>query len=318
MNDDKLRHLMSRIARGLPLVALGAAPFLVPACDTCPPSMTNEIVISSVPSADAGSADAGSDAGSPDASARPACWTLCETTPERPAGTLRSCGAFGDDILCTYDLVIDCGGAGRGPMRSVEVATAELPVDPIGRWFFELAIAELASVPAFEELAETLVEHGAPAALVRRARASADDEVRHARLAFMLAQRHERSGPVRVEVGAAATPSLREFALHNAKEGCVREAYGSIEAAWQAQHAEDETSRAVFAEIARDEAAHATLSLDLDAWARARLDAEELAALDDARDAARQQISETLASRVNPPGLGLPSASEAAALLAMV
>ena len=90
------------------------------------------------------------------------------------------------------------------------------------------------------------------------------------------------------------------------------------EAMWQAQHADDEPTRQAFATIARDEARHAALSLDIDAWARTRLDDAACAQLDDARADALCALERELTQRECPAGLGLPEGDAAASLRHMV
>ena len=71
--------------------------------------------------------------------------------------------------------------------------------------------------------------------------------------------------------------SLLELARLNATEGCVRETYGALLAAHQGAYATDLALRDAFSRIARDEAEHAQLSLDLAAWLDTQLSAEERA-----------------------------------------
>ena len=80
-------------------------------------------------------------------------------------------------------------------------------------------------------------------------------------------------------------------------------------------HADDPEARAVFASIARDEAEHALLSKDIDAWLRGRVDP---ARVDAARDEALRELRAGFASRERAPGLGLPDARASEALLALV
>ena len=61
------------------------------------------------------------------------------------------------------------------------------------------------------------------------------------------------------------------IALENAVEGCVREGYAAIVAALQARRAPAPAFRTTMAAIADDEAAHAQLAWDVDAWLRPHL-----------------------------------------------
>lgn len=128
----------------------------------------------------------------------------------------------------------------------------------------------MASVPAFEMLAEELAQ-GAPKNLVQRCLAAADDERRHAVSMGALARRFG-SVPGGFSVLSSARQSAREIALHNAVEGCVREAYGALLATWQADHAQDPVVRATMRNIAADETRHAELSFDIARWFDSTLD----------------------------------------------
>ncbi len=75
--------------------------------------------------------------------------------------------------------------------------------------------------------------------LVRAARRSAREEIRHARSAGRLARRFG-AVPVRARYGASClVRSLEDVALENAIEGCVRETYGAAVAWWQAERSHD-------------------------------------------------------------------------------
>jgi hypothetical protein len=121
-----------------------------------------------------------------------------------------------------------------------------------------------------------------------------------------------------VRVPRGPVRPLLELARDNAREGCVRETYGALTAAHQSRHAPEGDVREAMQIIARDETAHARLSWEIDAWARARLPAN------DARQVveARREESATLVAevkRVRPRAgvvreLGLPSPREARSL----
>lgn len=187
----------------------------------------------------------------------------------------------------------------------------------LGRFFAEAAHLEAAAVPAFERLELELRALGAPDALVRHARRSALEEVRHVRLTAGLARRFgaEATAP---EVEARPLRGLFELALDNATEGCVRETFGALVAHHQAAVASDAEVREVLASIAEDETRHAELSWAIDAWARGLLSAEECAALDAAQARALGALRAGLAAPVTPEVAtvaGLPDAAKAQALL---
>lgn len=202
------------------------------------------------------------------------------------------------------------GGRGHEALRSCPDAHGE---DRLGRWLAATAHSEAASVVAFLAIARELAAHGAPEALVRRAREAAADEVAHARAMARLAL----ARGARVEApsfGAIEVRDLTTIALENAAEGCVRETWAALEAAHQARTAADPELRRAMARIAADEARHAELSHDLDAWLRTRLDDETVARVDAARREAARQLLEGMQGERDPElcaQAGLPAAATA-------
>jgi hypothetical protein len=188
----------------------------------------------------------------------------------------------------------------------------------VGRWLADVATLEAASVPAFRRLARELRAHAAPGALVRAARESALDEVRHYRLTARAARL--RGSVVRLS-RARRLPvrDLLAVAAENAREGCVRETFGAVSAAYQAEHARDPELRALMTTIARDEARHAFLAWRIDHWARSVLPSASRARVDDARRAAAAELARGVETASPPPRLasaaGLPSGPVARALL---
>lgn len=126
-----------------------------------------------------------------------------------------------------------------------------------------------------------------------------------------------------IEVGSTAHaehPLLR-LALENAVEGCVREAYGAVVAAHQGARAADPEVRAAFARIAADEAEHAELSFDIDAWLMPLLTADERGLVDAAK--AQAWIDLAASCEVEPAPevvrvAGMPAAAGARVLLAQL
>jgi hypothetical protein len=159
----------------------------------------------------------------------------------------------------------------------------------LGSWLARMAHLEAASVDAFEILASELEVHGAPRALVEAARASASDERRHARLMARLALA-EGTHPEPARIERHPTRELEAIARENAVEGCVRETFGALLAWRQAVAAEDAEIRATMASIAPDEARHAALSWQIDAWARERLPAAARRRVEAARAEAAAEL----------------------------
>lgn len=205
---------------------------------------------------------------------------------------------------------------GRRPEGLVTSAAPGAAIS-LGAWLAEAAHLEAASVVAFRRLERELLALGAPHALVVAARRSRTDEIRHAREMALLARRFGATPP-QVEVEALAPRSPFAIALENAVEGCVRETYGALVAAYQARTASDPELRSVLDRIARDEARHAALAHDVAAWLEPRLDDEERAAIARARADA---VADLRAAVLRPPAAdvaalaGMPKPREARALL---
>lgn len=299
MNRDLrllLRHLSRHGPWVLPAAGLATAPSIL-AC-ACPPPQ--QVMVSyAVVATDGGESLS--------------CEALCEA--QNRHDPLDHC-AFTDDgqVQCTFLEGTHCA-AGRLP-RGRTVRRAVGRGDAVAAWLREMGALELAAVPAFHELARDLAHHGAPRALVGRARAAAADEVRHARAMAALLGR--RIGHARIEAHAEhrPVPSLEALALHNAVEGCAREALGALEAAHQALHAEDDALRTTMASIAADEARHAVLSLDVDRWAQRQLGEREGARVRAARAAAIEAMARTpCADPATRRLLGLPDAPAREAMI---
>jgi hypothetical protein len=179
--------------------------------------------------------------------------------------------------------------AGRPAVDCPQFCTGRLPAGRVetdmgtlrgpGGYLARMAHFEAASVAAFNQLAEELEAHGAPRALVDFAKAAAKDEVRHAQAVAALARKRGVRPPA-PRVRATPLRSVFELALDNAREGCVREAFGALVGLHQAQHATDvEVKRAMHA-IAHDEVTHASFSFQLARYLDSQLD-----------DAQREQVA---------------------------
>lgn len=211
-----------------------------------------------------------------------------------------------------------CGRRSAGSRRRCIHAAG----DPLGRYLSGAAELEAESVPAFTRLARGLRTHGAPDELVRAARSAATEEARHWRWTRALARRHE-ANPVPPHVPRAEFESLQALAEDNVIEGCVRETYGALVAAVQAETATDSEVRSLMGDIAVDELNHAALSWRIDAWATARLGAAFVARRRQVAAAATAELVGEVAAQAASPEAplaeaGLPDPAMAAALLAAV
>ncbi|WP_375758404.1 hypothetical protein [Corallococcus exercitus] len=217
---------------------------------------------------------------------------------------------------CFYTAPAGCASDGRRP-EGLQAARAQARC-ALGSHFARMAWLEAASVPAFLRLAEELKAHGAPAELIRAARRSAGEEVRHTRAARALARRHGATVPA-VEVAPFSSRSLEALLSENAKEGCVGETYGAMVAAWQARTARDEQVREALSRIAEDELRHAELSWAVEAWALERLTPEARQRVRQARLEAFHDLERRVASEEPEAVLveqaGLPSRDAAMHLL---
>lgn len=252
-----------------------------------------------------------------------ACMILAEQSDLEP-DRITYCAAEGDLWEDAWDarnteVEVSCGVevsstgfcTGRRPQGHREI---DLAVVSTGTWLAVHAHLERASVTAFAELADWLERRGAPGSLIARCRAAAADEVVHADLMDALACRHGETPPA-CEARAPAQ-DLLAVALHNAVEGCVHETFAAIVARHQAEHAEDESIRQVFARIAEDELRHAQLAWDLHAWLVEQLDEDDRPVV---LKAQRRALSE-LPARVRhnacatPAALGWPGPGRASAM----
>jgi hypothetical protein len=148
-----------------------------------------------------------------------------------------------------------------------------LPADvrrALAEHWSEMALLEHASIASFSKFALELLSVGAPASLVEAAHRAALDEVEHAKLAFRLASRYagEPLGPGPLPIGDARLGSdLVALAESTAREGCVGETVGAVEARAARERATDDDVRRVLAVVERDEAAHAELGWQTVRWA---------------------------------------------------
>jgi hypothetical protein len=220
-------------------------------------------------------------------------------------------------VLCTGASL--CGGVGRRPPGLVPSARPVVH-GAVGAYFAEMARLESASVPAFVQLERELSAFGAPRELVARARSAARDEARHARVCRALARRFGAEAP-RAVVRRTPLRSLARVAIDNTREGCVGESFGALALAVAAGRARDPAVRSALARIALDEAEHAALSFDVDAWLTPQLTPGQRSAALRAKRAGLARLT-TESARGAPAELrsvaGLLAPSESRALVRQV
>ncbi len=221
------------------------------------------------------------------------CNTICAGNPM--GGSFASCYPSAVDASAT---VIQCTYCAVG-RRVDDFAPAPCTGDDaVGLYFAAVAQLEAASVVAFERLARELSAYGAPTELIADARVAADDERRHARDTRALAQQRGAAVP-RLPKLSSEVRSLREMAVDNATEGCVRETFGALVATWQAANARDANIARAMDVIAQDETRHGALSWSVAAWLDGVLTAEDRAAVEHARTAATEGLLAELAAPID-------------------
>jgi hypothetical protein len=239
------------------------------------------------------------------------CTRICGRPTGVPGGYFCVAYKAGPD-LTPVQCTLQCG-VGRRPPGLEDVAMGS----GVGDYFGSMARLEAASVDAFRILRRELSEHRLPRKLDRAMRRAARDEVRHARVARALGKRFGgRYEPPAIR--AHARRSLREIAIDNAVEGCVRETYGALVAHLQMTRAGDADVRACMAAIADEETEHAALSWDIAEWIEAQLDEAQRAQLAGERRDAFATLARDLAMPVDPRVAhvsGVPAARDAVQML---
>jgi len=205
---------------------------------------------------------------------------------------------------------------GRRP-SGLHCATLRCKSPDVGAYFADVAQLELAAVAAFELLERELEAYGAPVRLLELCRTARADEARHTAAMTELALKFG-AAPAAIRV-TSRNRSLLDIALENAREGTVRELYGAAVAALQARQAESTEVRGVFERIAQEEAEHAWLSCELDAWLMNELTVDERALVEAERVRAWAELARELEEPVADALVrvaGVPRPTQALALLA--
>ena len=276
----------ARVLQALLIAAVSGASTLYCGCSStsgCGGTVTTTYAMALLDDAgvpDDGGAEAGADAGRPST-----CEEACKRLNE--FSTITGCrftqleekGRMVDAVECRA--IPMCEGRRPEGLRS----HAE------GHDFAVAAHLEAASVFAFAHLARELRHHGAPKRLLKAARRSRRDEIRHARATRALARR----AVPRVSIEAMPIRALEAIAIENAIEGCVRETYGALTAWWRATHSPDVHVRDAYRKIARDETKHSALAWQLDCWLAPRLSVDARRRVEAARVAAFEELRADLA-----------------------
>jgi hypothetical protein len=244
---------------------------------------------------------------------------LCRAVCPDPVGNVWSCGVVdgGCDpaelgALCIHCLVEGCSGVGGRCPEGLQppelpMTTVQAGSSPLAVFLVCAAHLEAASVHAFRRMARELEGFGAPRAFVLQARKAARQEAVHARRMRALARR-QGGLPIRVHLAPFQPRGLEAFAVENAVEGTVRETVGAALALWQSLRAADPELRQVMTDIFEDEAEHAELAWEVDAWARSQLSRPEQARVAAARRRSAKAWEEMAFPEEVSLRAGLPSA----------
>lgn len=231
----------------------------------------------------------------------------CHAVPE-------SCADGG--LVRDRPIIIECaicpGSAGRRPEGFAPTSGEPMTGAVVGDFFAEITRLEAASIDAFDRLRDELEHHGAPEELISAAEVARKDEIAHTRVIGRIARRHGG----RLRRVARSPRHLREIAdvaRENMVEGCVRETFGALIAAWQATHTSDATIAEALATVAEDELRHAALSWAVARWSDGLLTDEERAEISRARDEAVAQLLAESDQELHPELIavaGLPGSAE--------
>jgi len=204
-----------------------------------------------------------------------------------------------------------CAGR-RAPQVVEHTPGSRAPTSKAAAWVADVARLEAEAVFAFAQLHRELVALDAPPRLLAQVKRAIADEVRHARDTSALTVALGGEAP-RVVAAEIPLRSVAAIAFDNVVEGCVRETWGALVASVQAQRAKTPALRALFAQIAADETAHAGLAIELHDWLRTRAGAPTDQELEGARREATASLRREVeaAAPVDDDGLlGLPTKAE--------
>jgi hypothetical protein len=220
-----------------------------------------------------------------------------------------------DGRVLTYEGLELCE-AGRRPHGYALVPCPA--TSRVGRYLAAQTALESASVRAFADLVADLIALGAPDELRTASIAAAADEIRHAQICARLA-RTRGAQITRELIAPAARRRLRDLAIDNAIEGCVRETFAAMVAAYQARTASDGDIRAAMEAIAPDEMRHAELAWEIHVWIIEALTPQERAEVSAAMAAAQSSLlaaAESTLTADERAALGLPDGPAARFMLA--
>jgi hypothetical protein len=188
-------------------------------------------------------------------------------------GGIRYLPTFGEPGSCAAGRPFRDGTGLARPAALLEVASAASRSSEARLWA-RRAASESASVPAFLQLAHELLELDAPAQLAERALDAAEEELGHAWAASALASRYSgsllstRAPRFQPRAPLPRPQALRRLARESWLDGYLNEGLAARMADAEARELSDDQEAAVCRRIAREEAGHAALALDILRWLR--------------------------------------------------
>lgn len=161
------------------------------------------------------------------------------------------------------------------PLRT-ESGIANYPTfmsaDQLPNIWLKAAIAEWASIPAFEDLVCQLVACNAPKNLVKRAKKAMDDELKHTILCAEIASKHLGEQVVLPEIHEAkrkpayGAEGLIRLALESWFDGCLNEGLAAEKLKHRLQKESDSDAQNALLQIIPEELEHAQLAWDVIVW----------------------------------------------------
>jgi len=189
--------------------------------------------------------------------------------------------------------------------------------NPLGDYFARITYLEASAVSAFEILTRELAAHDAPDDILADVRRATEDEVRHAFVMGLIAERLGGT-PEPAHVETRPNRSLYEIALDNACEGCVRETYGALLGTYQSISTPDTQVAEAMTMVSEDETFHAEVSWKIHDWIMPQLTEDERRRIDDAQREAVTKLREDVRSQPEAAiarFAGLPGPEQAVALV---
>ena len=137
-----------------------------------------------------------------------------------------------------------------------------------GQFYLTIARYEHASIASFQKFTLDLMRFGAPPHLLDRAQQATRDEIRHAKMAFSIAQDllQKDVQPSQLDYTPSLCTDIHEFARTTLEEGAIGETLAVLLASEQLRVATDSSIQSFFKQVVEDEAQHAELAWETLRW----------------------------------------------------